>query len=430
MESFASIKKQLVVETWPIDKLIPYARNPRKNDEQVDRMCGVIREFGFRIPIVAKSDGTVVDGHLRLKAAQKLGLQEVPVALADELTDIQVKAFRLLANQSANWAEWDMDLLKLELDDLKLVNYDIDLIGFDEEDLKLLEDEGTTQENPQADETPNVPEVPVTQPGDVWLCGEHRLVCGDCTQRDTVALLMGQDFADLVFTDPPYNVNYSDKNRFLNAVCRGNHIQEPIQNDKNSSDEEAAEKVWEPAFANMRAFAQPHCSIYVTAPQGGAHGAMMMMMMKHWTMRHELVWVKNNHVLGRADYFYKHEPILYGWADKHIFYGKGEFNTSVWEIPKPQKNDLHPTMKPVRLVVNAIQNSSKEGDIVLDVFGGSGSTLIACEETGRKARLVELTPHYCDVIIRRWQELTDKQAVHAVSGKTFDEVCHAKGQAG
>ena len=418
----------LKVEHWPVERLVPYARNPRRNDEQIDKMCAAIREFGFRIPIVAKSDGTVVDGHLRLKAAYKLGLKEVPVALADELTDTQVKAFRLLANQSANWAKWDTELLNLELNDLTLVDYDIGIIGFDEEDLKLLEDEGEgAQENPQTDEAPNVPDEPITRAGDVWLCGEHRLVCGDCTQRDIVALLMGQDLADLVFTDPPYNVNYSDKNRFLNAVCCGNRIQEPIQGDAHKTDEEVADKLWEPAFANMRAYAAPHCSIYATAPQGGAHMMMMMMMMKHWTMRHELVWVKNNHVLGRADYFYKHEPILYGWADKHIFYGKGEFNTSVWEIPKPQKSDLHPTMKPVRLVVNAIQNSSKKGDIVLDVFGGSGTTLIACEETGRKARLVELSPYYCDVIVRRWQELTGKQAVHAVRGKKFDDACHAKG---
>lgn len=419
----------LKVEHWPVERLVPYARNPRRNDEQIDKMCAAIREFGFRIPVVATSDGTVVDGHLRLKAAHKLGLEKIPVVLADDLSKTQIKAFRLLANQSANWAKWDTELLNLELNDLKLVDYDIGIIGFDEEDLMVLEDEGErVQENSQTDEAPDVSDEPITQLGDVWLCGEHRLVCGDCTQRDTVALLMGQDLADLVFTDPPYNVNYSDKNRRLNAVSPANRIQEPILNDNNSSDEEAAEKIWGPAFANMRSFAQPHCSIYVTAPQGRTRWVMMATgEMKRWTMRQELVWIKNNHVLGRADYFYKHEPILYGWADKHVFYGKGEFNTSVWEIPKPQKSDLHPTMKPARLVVNAIQNSSKKGDIVLDVFGGSGTTLIACEETGRKARLVELSPYYCDVIVRRWQELTGKQAVHAVHGKKFDDACHAKG---
>ncbi len=216
MESFESIKKQLVVETWPIDKLIPYARNPRKNDEQVDRMCGAIREFGFRIPIVAKSDGTVVDGHLRLKAAQKLGLQEVPVALADELTDTQVKAFRLLANQSANWAEWDMDLLKLELDDLKLVNYDIDLIGFDEDDLKLLEDEEKPQDaTSESDNVPDTDEETVTEFGDIWICGNHRLICGDSSNTETLDKLMDGNLANCVFTDPPYGVAIGDKNRDL-----------------------------------------------------------------------------------------------------------------------------------------------------------------------------------------------------------------------
>lgn len=418
----------LKVEHWPVERLVPYARNPRRNDEQVDKMCAAIREFGFRIPVVATSDGTVVDGHLRLKAAHKLGLEKIPVALADDLSKTQIKAFRLLANQSANWAKWDTELLKLELNDLNLVDYDIGIIGFDEEDLRVLEDEGErAQENSQTDEAPDVSDEPITQLGDVWLCGEHRLVCGDCTQRDTVALLMGQDLADLVFTDPPYNVNYSDKNRFLNALCRGNRIQEPIQGDAHKTDEEVADKLWEPAFANMRAYAAPHCSIYVTAPQGGAHMMMMMMMMRHWALKHELMWLKNNIVLGRADYNYKHEPILYGWADKHVYYGKGEFQNSVWEVPKPQKNDLHPTMKPIRLIINALLNSSKKGDIVLDAFGGSGSTMIACEETERKARLVELSPYYCDVIVRRWQELTGKQAVHAVHGKKFDDACHAKG---
>ena len=216
MESLNSIKKQLVVETWPIDRLIPYARNPRKNDEQVDRMCGAIREFGFRIPIVARSDGTVVDGHLRLKAAQKLGLQEIPVALADELTDAQVKAFRLLANRSANWAEWDLDLLKLELDDLKLVNYDIDLIGFDEEDLKLLEDEEKSRDTTsESDGVPDTNEEIVTEFGDIWICGNHKLICGDSSNTETLDKLMDGNLANCVFTDPPYGVAIGDKNKEL-----------------------------------------------------------------------------------------------------------------------------------------------------------------------------------------------------------------------
>lgn len=418
----------LKVEQWPIERLIFYARNPRKNDEQVDRMASAIREFGFRIPVVAKSDGSVVDGHLRLKAAQKLGLKEVPVALADELTDAQVKAFRLLANQSANWAEWDTELLKLELEDLRELDYDLALTGFEPGELAELTGEldgagGLTDPDAVPDVVETEPHI--STPGDIWLLGKHRLMCGDSTDAGSVALLMAGQKADMVFTDPPYNVSYSDKNAALNAIGRGNRIQTPIEGDSAKSDEEAGEKLWKPAFANMRENAASHCSIYCTMPQGGAHMMMMMMASASWQVKHELIWVKNNIVLGRCDYNYRHEPILFGWAETHKFYGNGEFMQSVWEVPKPQKSDLHPTMKPVLLVVNAIKNSSKEHDIILDLFGGSGSTLIACEQTGRVCRMMELDPHYCDVIVRRWQDFTGKKAVHESSGKTFDDMAGA-----
>lgn len=215
----------------------------------------------------------------------------------------------------------------------------------------------------------------------------------------------------MVFTDPPYNVGYSDKNKFLNEADKGNRIQEDIENDSFSDDEEAKDNLWIPAFKIMREYAKEDCSIYVTMPQGGTH--MMMMMSVHeagWKVKHELIWVKNNHVLGRTDYYYKHEPILFGWNEKHKFYGKGSFDKSVWKIPKPQKSDLHPTMKPIELIANALQNSSKVGDIVMDLFGGSGSTLIACEQLGRKCYMAELDPKYCDVIIKRWENLTGKKA--------------------
>ena len=218
--------------------------------------------------------------------------------------------------------------------------------------------------------------------------------------------------ADMVFTDPPYNVDYSSKNKFLNAVDKGNCIQDDIENDNCFDDESAKNDLWKPAFANMLKNANDDCALYVTMPQGGAH-MMMMMAVKEagWQVKHELIWLKNNHVLGRTDYFYKHEPILYGWNKKHKFYGKGKFDKSVWEIPKPQKSDLHPTMKPIELIVNAIQNSSKDDDIVLDVFGGSGSTLIACEQTNRRCFMMELLPNYVDVIINRWETFTGQKAV-------------------
>ena len=424
---------ELKVETWPIERCVAYARNPRKNDEQVDRMASAIREFGFRIPIVAKSDGSVVDGHLRLKAAQKLGLKEVPVALADELTEAQVKAFRLLANKSANWAEWETDLLKLELEDLQAMDFDLELTGFELPELdEILSagDAGGTEGQTDPDAVPEVQEEPVSRLGDVWLLGRHRLMCGDSTDAGAVAVLMNGKKADIVFTDPPYNVDYSGKAAALNAVDGGSRIEVPIEGDAAQSDEEAGEKLWFPAFVNARQNAKPHCSIYCTMPQGGAHMMMMMMMMMQkacWQVKHELVWLKNHIVLGRCDYNYRHEPLLFGWAEKHKFYGKGAFQSSVWEVPKPTQNKLHPTMKPVELIENALLNSSLEGQTVLDLFGGSGSTLIACEKTGRVCRMMELSPRYCDVIVRRWQEFTGQETMLEDGGKTFAQVKDERG---
>lgn len=418
-----SATNKMQIEYWDIDRLIPYARNPRKNDDAVPKMAGVIKEFGFKVPIVARSTGEVIDGHLRLKAARQLGMTEVPVVLADEWTPAQVKAFRLAVNRSAEWAEWDEELLKLELDDLKLEDFDLDLIGFDDFQLEDVPAEGLTD----PDEVPEAPEQSVSRQGDIWLLGKHRLMCGDSTDAGSVALLMNGEKADLVFTDPPYNVSYADKNRSLNAIGRGNCIQTPIEGDSATSDEEAGEKLWKPAFWNMRENAASHCSIYCTMPQGGAHMMMMMMASASWQVKHELIWVKNNIVLGRCDYNYKHEPILFGWADTHKFYGNGQFTQSVWEIPKPQKSNLHPTMKPVELVENALLNSSLPNDKVLDVFGGSGSTLIACEKQKRLCSMMELSPHYCDVIVRRWQDFTGQEATLEASGKTFAQVAQERG---
>ena len=237
-------------------------------------------------------------------------------------------------------------------------------------------------------------------------------MCGDSTDESDVSILTDGVKANMIFTDPPYNVDYGSKNEYLNTVCPRNRIQTPIKNDRFDTDEEIGSKLWKPAFKNMREHAENDCSIYVTMPQGGAHMMMMMMCAASWQVKHELIWVKNNHVLGRADYNYKHEPILFGWADKHKFYGKGEFLKSVWEIPNPNKSDLHPTMKPIQLINNCLLNSSKEGDTVLDLFGGSGSTLIACEQLNRKCYMMELDPHYCDVIIDRWESMTGKEAVN------------------
>lgn len=424
---------ELKIEYWPIDRLVFYARNPRKNEHAVPKMASLIKEFGFKVPVVARSDGSVVDGHLRLMAARHLGMETVPVVLADEWTEAQVKAFRIAVNKSAEFAEWDTAMLKLEVEDLKELDFDLELTGFE---LPELEDimgagaDGGTECQTDPDAVPEAQEEPVSRLGDVWLLGRHRLMCGDSTDAGSVALLMNGEKADMVFTDPPYNVDYASKNAALNARHGSNSIETPIEGDNFDSDEEAGEKLWLPAFTNMRENAHPHCSIYCTMPQGGAHMMMMMMMMMQkacWQVKHELVWVKNHLVLGRCDYNYKHEPILFGWADKHIYHGKGQFQTSVWEVAKPMQNKLHPTMKPVELIENALLNSSAEGDIVMDLFGGSGSTLIACEKTGRVCRMMELSPRYVDVIARRWQDFTGQEATLEDGGRTFARVKEERG---
>lgn len=418
---------EMKLESWPIDKLIEYARNPRKNDHAVDKVAAAIKEFGFRVPIVAKSDGLIVDGHLRLKAARKLGLTEVPVILADDMTEAQIKAFRISVNRMAEFAEWDNELLALEMDDLKEMGFDLDLTGFD---LGEIEDIMGAQEPAEGltddDDAPEPQAEAISKMGDIWLLGNHRVMCGDSTSVEAVEKLMDGKKADLVVTDPPYGVSYAEKNKSLNKVGKGNLIQEPIKNDHLKGDN--LKDFFLGAFSAMFTAMKPGAPFYLFAPQGGEQMMMMMMMMEKACLpvRHELIWVKNNHVLGRADYHYRHEPILYGWKDGagHQWYGdRNKFST--WEIDKPVSSKLHPTMKPIDLIKIPIENSSKEQDVVLDLFGGSGTTLIAAEKTGRVARLIELDPRYVDVIIKRWQDYTGKVATHAETNQPFAEVNNA-----
>lgn len=389
--------------TKKLSDLRPYARNPRKNDQAVDAVANSIREFGFKVPIVIDKNGEIIAGHTRLKAAKKLKMKEIPCIVADDLTEEQIRAFRIADNKVGELADWDFEALNIELDEI--TDIDMEQFGFD------LDIPGEEREVVEDDFDATPPEEPVARFGQIYKLGRHRLMCGDSTDPECVKKLMDGEKADLVFTDPPYNVNYASKNKFLNKIDNGNRIQDDIENDNYDSDEEVCEKLWKPAFRNMRDNAKDYCSIYVTMPQGGAH--MMMMMeaaSEGWKVKHELIWVKNNHVLGRTDYFYKHEPIMFGWAETHKFYGKGQFNKSVWEIDKPAKSDLHPTMKPIRLIENAILNSSAENDCVMDLFGGSGSTLIACEQLNRTCYMMEYEPHYIDVIIKRWEDFTGEKA--------------------
>ena len=406
--------QQLQLEQWPLSRLIAYARNPRKNDHAVEQMAGVIREFGFRIPIIAMSTGDVVDGHLRLKAAQHLGLETVPVLLADDLTPAQIKAFRLLANRSATWADWDDELLGLELAELQDSGFDLALTGFTEDEWdKLISGDEGTEGLTDEDAVPEVTEDPVSQPGDVWLLGEHKILCGDATKTEDYKALLGDELADMTVTDPPYNVNYAntakDKMRGTNR---------PILND-NMGD----------GFAGFLLLA---CQNILDVTKGAVYIAMSSSELDtlqsafraaggKWSTF--IIWAKNTFTMGRADYQRQYEPILYGWKDgaQHYWCGARD-QGDVWNIKKPHKNDLHPTMKPVELVERAVRNSSKTQDLVLDPFGGSGTTLIACEKAGRRARLIELDPKYVDVIVKRWQDFTGKEAKRATDGAKFMDV--------
>lgn len=405
-------KHRLEITYRSVGELIPYARNAKIHDDaNVALIAGSIKEFGFNNPVLLDGGNGIIAGHGRVLAARRLGMAQVPCVELKDLTEAEKRAYILADNKLAERSPWDTEALGIELGDLSGMGVDLGALGFTDDEIAGL----VGRDAPAVDDDggPAVGDAPERcNAGDIWELGAHRLMCGDSTDAAPVGRLMGGELADMVFTDPPYNVDYAGKNRFLNAIAPGNRIQDDIKGDKAESDEAVGRDLWLPAFRNMRSHAAEYCSIYVTMPQGGAHMMMMMKMAQEagWQVKHELVWVKNNHVLGRADYNYRHEPIMYGWGDKHKFYGGGRFKTSVWEIDKPAKSELHPTMKPVPLVVEALLNSSSSGQVILDLFGGSGTTLIACEQEGRRCRMMEIDPHYCDVIIARWEKATGGKA--------------------
>ena len=406
---------EIKFEHWPTSRLLPYARNPRKNDHVVDQMAAAITEFGFRIPIIAKSTGEVVDGHLRLKAALRLGLETVPVILADDLTPAQIKAFRILANRSATWADWDEDLLRLELEELKLDDFDLALTGFDADELlEIMAGEETTSEgNTDEDAAPEVPVNPVSKPGDVWIMGQHRLLCGDSTNAASYTLLMAGEKATMTFTDPPYGVNYANSAK---DKMRGTN--RPILNDNLGEDFEPFLKA---ALTPMIAHCQGAIYIAMSSSELDTLQSAFRAAGGKWSTF--IIWAKNTFTLGRSDYQRQYEPILYGWPEGATRHWCGDRDQGdVWHFNKPRVNDLHPTMKPVELVERAIRNSSRPGDVVLDPFGGSGTTLIAAEKSGRQVRLIELDPKYVDTIVRRWQEYAGGQAVREADGVRFDDL--------
>ena len=400
---------------WPVGKLIPYGRNPRKNDHVIEQMAGAIQEFGFRIPIIAKSTGDVVDGHLRLKAALHLGLETVPVVLADDLTPMQIKAFRILANRSATWADWDEDLLRLELEELQFDDFDLSLTGFDDDELlEIMAGEETTAEgNTDEDAAPEVPVTPVSKSGDVWIMGQHRLLCGDSTDAASYDTLLGNERVAMIFQDPPYNVDYANTAK---DKLRGTN--RPILND-NLGDgfQDFLLAAFKPALARCNG------AVYVAMSSSELDTLQAAFRAAGGKWSTFIIWAKNTFTLGRSDYQRQYEPILYGWPEGATRHWCGDRDQGdVWHFNKPRVNDLHPTMKPVELVERAIRNSSRPGDVVLDPFGGSGTTLIAAEKSGRQARLIELDPKYVDVIVRRWQEYAGAQAVRESDGIRFDDL--------
>lgn len=382
-----------------LEEIKPYEKNPRNNDNAVDAVAASIREFGFKVPIIIDKDNIIVAGHTRYKAAKKLGLKTVPCIKADDLNDEQVKAFRLADNKVAEQAEWNFELLNEELETITI---DMEQFGFD-----LHVDEEETPTEIIEDDVPDVPEEPKSKYGQVYQLGNHRLMCGDSTKKEDVDKLLNGVKADLLFTDPPYNVSMESKSKDVLKSDNYSHI----ENDDLSEDEF---KIFlQSVFTNANDSLKDDASYYVFSCQGGDSELMMMMMRECGIRcRHQIIWVKDAPVfsMGRLDYDYKHEPILYGWKKKHNFYRNGQQDKSVWEF-KRTANKLHPTMKPVELIVNALMNSTKKGNIVLDLFGGSGSTLMACEQTERINYSMEFDPHYVDVIIQRWENFTGKKAV-------------------
>ena len=401
----------LTVESWPVSRLVPYVRNPRRNDQAVDRMCSAIREFGFRIPVVARSDGTVVDGHLRLKAAQKLGLAEVPVALADDLSEAQIKAFRLLANRSAAWAEWDDELLALELQDLQAVGYDLGLTGFDAGELKSLLDDGPSTGLTDEDAVPPTPAQPVTKPGDLWSLGAHRLLCGDATVATDVERLLAGACPHLMVTDPPYGVEYDPTWRNEAGVSATKRTGKVANDDRAD---------WRDAWALF-----PGGVVYVWHAAIHATTVAESIVACGFDIRAQIVWSKSRFALGRGDYHWQHEPCWYAVRKGTRSHWQGARDQStLWSIAPAGAEDAdtpHGTQKPVEVMRRPMVNNSERGDLIYEPFCGSGTTLIAAETVGRRCFALELDPAYCDVIVKRWQEFTGQAAV-LDGGPTFDEL--------
>lgn len=403
---------EISFEYADINSLIPYALNSRTHsDEQVAQIAASIREFGFLIPVLTDSNGGLIAGHGRILAARKLGLVKIPVVVADGLTETQKKAYVIADNQLALNAGWDLDILRVELEALAEMNFDTHLLGFDDDFLrKLLIEENGGLTDP--DDAPDLDDSRVvTRDGDVWLLGKHRLMCGDATCLSVLEKLCEGQLVDMWLTDPPYNVGYVGKTAAAMT----------IRNDAMSG--EAFRVFLRDAYIAADASMKPGAVFYIWHADSEGYNFRGAAADMGWTIRQCLIWQKNSMVLGRQDYHWQHEPCLYGWKEgaAHLWAADRK-QTTLLDFARPTRNEEHPTMKPVALIEYQMMNNTKGGDVVLDSFGGSGTTLIAAEKNGRVARLMELDPRYCDVIVRRWQQFTGRQGVLENTSKTFDEV--------
>lgn len=411
---------------WPADRverrrtatLVPYARNARTHSEaQVAQIAASVREWGWTVPVLIDDEGTIIAGHGRVLAAQSLGLDEVPVMVASGWTDAQRRAYVLADNRLALNAGWDTELLKLELADLKAADFDMGLMGFGEDELADMLAEKTDGQSDE-DEAPAVADIASSRLGDIWVCGKSRVMCGDSTsQTDMDALTAGQA-VDMWLTDPPYNVAYEGKTR--DAMT--------IQNDSMS--DEGFREFLRDAYVTADTVMKPGAVFYIWHADLEGYNFRGAAKDAGWVVRQCLIWRKQTMVMGRQDYHWKHEPCLYGWKEGagHLWAADRK-QTTILEFDRPSRSGEHPTMKPVALFEYQMLNNTKGGDIILDSFGGSGTTLIAAEKNGRLARLMELDPKYCDVIVKRWQDFTGQQATLEGDGRTFEELSSERKEA-
>ena len=389
----------MIVENIDINLLKPYANNPRKlTPKAIEKVAESLKQFGFRQPIVVDNDNIIVVGHTRYQASRKLGYTQVPITKINNLTKEQINAYRIADNRTNEEAEWDDELLALEIKDLEMKDFDISLTGMDKPELdKILFEE--KQGNTDDDEVPEAPEEPITKPGDIWQLGNHRIICGDSTLPETYQKLLADKKVDLYLTDPPYNVAYVGKTK--DALT--------IQNDKQTDDQ--FQEFLKNAFKNSTEYLKLGGSFYIW--HSDSEGLLFRLAVNdaNLKLRQTLIWSKNTMVMGRQDYQWQHEPCLYGWKEgaSHTWYSDRK-QTTILNFERPTSSKLHPTMKPVKLISYLINNSTKQEDIVLDSFLGSGSTLIACEKLQRICYGIELDPIYCDVIIKRWEQWANAKA--------------------